>query len=95
MVRWVSELPTRLALQGFEIKQAGNTPFEWDLKQLCTSTYLMALAEIFQGIQRNCPEGPSIVTTEHDKALHRLIRQCRNGMIYNWTPVTVLAQKTK
>ncbi|KUJ22215.1 uncharacterized protein LY89DRAFT_576533, partial [Mollisia scopiformis] len=92
---WVSDLPNRFPLQGFNVIEAGHTKFEYDLKQLCTSTYLMALAEILQGIERNSAGRQSISVQEHVKALYRLFPQSRNGMIYNWNPVTVLAQKVE
>jgi hypothetical protein len=89
----VSDLPNRLPRQGFEIIQAGNTKFQYDLVQLCTNTYLMALAEILKGIERNSATGVAILVRKHNEALHGLLQEPRNGMVYNWIPITVLGQK--
>ena len=91
--RWASELPNRLPRQGFEIIQAGNTKFKHDLVQLCTTTYLMALTEILRGIEWNSAVDGAILVRKHDEALYGLLQETRNGMVYNWIPITVLGKK--
>jgi hypothetical protein len=77
--RWVSNLPNWLPRQGFEIIQAGNTKFQQDLVSLCTNTYLMALAEILRGIERNSAADVAISVRKHDEALHGLCRSLGTG----------------
>jgi hypothetical protein len=84
---------TTSARQGFEIIQAGNTKFKHDLVQLCTNTYLMALTEILRGIERNSAVDGAILVRKHDEALYGLLQETRNGMVYNWIPITVLGKK--
>ncbi|KAE8450973.1 hypothetical protein EG329_005413 [Mollisiaceae sp. DMI_Dod_QoI] len=90
---WVSDLRYRLPQQGFDIIQASNRKFEYDLIQLCTSTYLMALVEILKGIERNSIRNQLISVAEHEEVLYGLLQKSRNGMVYNWIPITVLGQK--
>jgi hypothetical protein len=53
----------------------------------------MALAEILQGIARNSAVDPRISVREHEEALFKLLQKTRDGIVYNWIPITVLGQK--
>ncbi|PMD14435.1 hypothetical protein NA56DRAFT_651001 [Hyaloscypha hepaticicola] len=91
---WVSELPARLPGHGFEVLHAGNTKFNYGCVQLCTNTYLMAMAEILRGVQRNSVANKSPITVrDQEEVLSKLLQNSRNGMVYNWIPVVVLGQK--
>jgi hypothetical protein len=94
IIRWVSELPARLPRHGFEVLHAGNTKFKHNLVQLCTNTYLMAVAEILRGIERNSIANNSLISVmEHEEALFKLLQNTRNGIVYNWIPITVLGRR--
>lgn len=60
--------------------------------QLCTNTYLMAIQEILHGIKRAYPESLTLFITEQELALSDMTREKAEGIIYNWSPVSLLAQ---
>jgi len=94
LTRWVADLPNRLPSHGFEVIHAGNKKFHHDLIQLCTNTYLMAIAEILRGIERNSVASDSNVSVwVHEEALSKLLQNKKHGVVYNWIPTTVLGQK--
>jgi hypothetical protein len=93
-IRWVADLPDRLHSHGFDVLHASNKKFHNDLIQLCTSTYLMAISEIIRGIERNSIANDSIISVSaHEEALSQLLQNTKDGMVYNWIPITVLGQK--
>jgi hypothetical protein len=54
----------------------------------------MAIVEILQGIERNSANTNSpILVREHEEMLFKLLQNTRDGMVYNWIPITVLGQK--
>jgi hypothetical protein len=53
----------------------------------------MALAEILRGIERNSAADRAISVKKYGKALYSLLQETRNGMVYNWIPVTVQGKK--
>ncbi len=54
----------------------------------------MAIAEILQGIERNSVANNSLISVrEHEKVLLKLLQNTRDGMVYNWIPITVVGQK--
>lgn len=63
------------------------------LIQVGTNTYLMALKEIPNGIKRtgSCTDHALLQTCE--KGLDRLVTLRSDGLVYNWRPVSLLAQK--
>ncbi|KAJ5350000.1 hypothetical protein N7541_007727 [Penicillium brevicompactum] len=89
---WVSDLPNRLHQDGFTVHDADSCCFEPHLMQLCTNTYLMAIQEILHGIKRAYPESLTRFITEQERLLSDMTRKKAEGIIYNWSPVSVLAQ---
>ncbi|KAJ5345235.1 hypothetical protein N7452_003239 [Penicillium brevicompactum] len=89
---WVSDLPNRLHQDGFTVHDADSCCFEPHLMQLCTNTYLMAIQEILHGIKRAYSESLTLFITEQERLLSDMTRQKAEGIIYNWSPVSVLAQ---
>lgn len=60
--------------------------------QLCTNTYLMAIQEILHGIKRACPKSLTLFITEQELALSDMTGKKAEGIVYNWSPVSLLAQ---
>jgi hypothetical protein len=52
----------------------------------------MALAEILRGIERNSAADRATSVRKHD-ALYGLLQETRDGVVYNWIPVTVMGMK--
>ncbi|KAI9035793.1 class I SAM-dependent methyltransferase [Aspergillus affinis] len=89
---WVSDLPRRLRQEGLQVVEFHHGRFNSDATQLCTRTYLMALQEILNGIKRTSSEDINRSVTEQEAVLQQMLGQAKSGMIYNWTPVSVLAR---
>ncbi|KAJ5094349.1 hypothetical protein N7456_010210 [Penicillium angulare] len=90
--RWVSALPDMLQKGGFSILESDTNRFEQNQAQLCTNTYLLALREILQGIKRQAPGDSLLSMTELEVDLAQLCLQNTKGIIYNWTPLSILAR---
>jgi len=88
----VSDLADHIEKGHFRVLDVERSHFKHELVQLCTNTYLMALQEILQGIRRN--RGHQILDSvaELELALYRLTLERPNGIVYNWSPVSLLAQ---
>ncbi len=82
---WVSQLPRSLPIYGLEVLEASNREFQHDLIQLCTNTYLAALAEILQGIERRAGSESEFkgVVKEQQLVLAKLSQSSNTGMICN------------
>lgn len=89
----MSDLPNRLRESEFRVLQSDFGHFQDYQVQLCTDTYLLALREILQGIRRRIAHDLLPSVREQEVALDRLFSQNTGGVIYNWSPVSVLAQK--
>jgi len=54
----------------------------------------MAIGEILRGIERNSAGSQKPISVrEHEEMLFKLLQNTRDGMVYNWIPITVLGQK--
>ncbi|KAE8351606.1 S-adenosyl-L-methionine-dependent methyltransferase [Aspergillus coremiiformis] len=90
---WVSQLSDSLQKEGFNVLEFDSAKFAPSLTQLCTNTFLLALQEILQGIKRRCPPNQhSLALPTHEDALYLLSTEHRDRIVYNWSPVTALAQ---
>lgn len=56
------------------------------------NTYLMALREILQGIKGICGDEISFFVMELELDLYYLTLERLNGITYNWSPVSLVAQ---
>ncbi|RTE84019.1 hypothetical protein BHE90_001457 [Fusarium euwallaceae] len=90
---WVTHLPLSLASYGMTIIEHKERQFSPGLIQIGTNTYLMALREILAGIKRtsSCTDHALLQTCE--KGLDELVASRADGLVYNWGPVSLLAQK--
>ncbi|KAM0330206.1 hypothetical protein ACHAQA_004380 [Verticillium albo-atrum] len=90
---WVGKLPKSLEQGSFLTRDQKIQTFPPSLTQLCTNTYLMALTEIFGGIKKsdNGDLAPHIASCEN--TLAQLMGESNQGLVYNWGPTSVLAQK--
>lgn len=90
---WVSDIPNRLKENGFSVVESESGQFELDLVQECTKTYLMVLREFLQGF-KNLPDlNIQCLAKEQEDYLDQLYLQYNDGVIYNWSPVSLLARK--
>lgn len=88
---WVSMLPIALREAGFsEILMTENV-FRPSLVQLCTNTYLYTCQGKLEGIERRIGQGN--LTHSHQQTLRKLVEARASGIVYNWGPTSVLAQK--
>ncbi|KAJ5484096.1 hypothetical protein N7539_005892 [Penicillium diatomitis] len=92
---WVSRLADQMRQVNFRMIEAERKTFDHDLKHLCTNTYLLALREILQGIKRLLGSQSLLSVTELELQLHQLTLERADGIIYNWSPVTLLVQKNE
>ncbi|PYH42145.1 uncharacterized protein BP01DRAFT_418236 [Aspergillus saccharolyticus JOP 1030-1] len=90
---WVANLPHRLQKHHFHMVALHRDPFEGPLAQLCTRTYLAALMEILRGIKRTTRSEQLVHSVnEQMVALGRLsAAYVREGIVYNWLPVALVA----
>ncbi|WAO96185.1 Methyltransf-12 domain-containing protein [Fusarium falciforme] len=90
---WVTHLSSSLSSSGMTIIEHKEHPFAPGLIQIGTNTYLMALKEILAGIKRtgSCTDHTLLQTCE--EGLDKLITSRTDGLVYNWGPVSLLAQK--
>lgn len=77
---------------GFSIIESETCKFGPRLIQLCTNTYLMALREILQGAKKRLAGQSLLSIVEHEQVLYHLSTHNTVGFVYNWSPVTLLAQ---
>lgn len=70
-----------------------ENPFAPGLIQIGTNTYLMALKEILAGIKRTGSCTDHTLFQSCEKGLDKLITSRTDGLVYNWGPVSLLAQK--
>ncbi|KAJ5873461.1 uncharacterized protein N7473_013334 [Penicillium subrubescens] len=89
---WVSGLAESIQQGDFRIIEAERSQFKHELVHLCTNTYLMALREILQGIKGILGDQILLSVTELELNLYHLTLERANGIIYNWSPVSLLAQ---
>ncbi|RAH81239.1 hypothetical protein BO86DRAFT_102959 [Aspergillus japonicus CBS 114.51] len=89
---WVSELPDRMRKEDLEIVESDHGRFAPPLMDLCTRTYILALRELTQGIKRGLSGDILLSVSEQEVALQCLATQQKEKIIYNWSPVTVLAR---
>lgn len=88
----MSGLANHIEKRRFRVLDVGTSHFKHELVQLCTNTYLMALQEILRGIKRNLGHEILDSVAELELALYRLTLERSNGIVYNWSPVSLLAQ---
>lgn len=91
---WVSDLPNRFREDvDLQVHDLHSGRFQPALVQLCTNTYLMALREILQGVKRRLAQDLLLSISELELTLYDLSGENTDGMVYNWTPVSLIAQK--
>lgn len=92
---WVSRLPDSIRQADLRIIETERKTFDNDLKHLCTNTYLLALREILQGVKGILGSQTLLSVTELELHLYHLTLERTDGIVYNWSPVTLLAQKSE
>ncbi|KAF5864625.1 hypothetical protein ETB97_007183 [Aspergillus alliaceus] len=90
---WASDIHNRLQQAILTILSSKRDNFQSFLAQKCTETYLLALAEIFRGIRTTCAEDLLPLLSECETELQELSALRNKEMVYNWSPIKVLAQK--
>jgi len=89
---WVGEIENHVKKHDLNIVDGGKGLFPPALVPLCTNTYLAGHAELFHIVDQL--DEPSIPNaTECRERLVNLIAETKKGSMYNWPPVTLLAQK--
>ncbi|PYH49751.1 class I SAM-dependent methyltransferase [Aspergillus saccharolyticus JOP 1030-1] len=89
---WVSELPERLRKENLEVVESDSGRFAPHLVDLCTRNYILTLRELTQGIKKGLSADMLLAVSEQEVALQCLATQQKEKIVYNWSPVTVLAQ---
>ncbi|RDA85562.1 hypothetical protein CP532_3322 [Ophiocordyceps camponoti-leonardi (nom. inval.)] len=87
-------LSASLQRKQFSIIKAEHDVFQRITSQLCTKTYLLAIQEILGGIRgmQNGIEDREQLATRGEGALAKLKLEFSKGLVYNWGPVSILAQ---
>ncbi|KAF5013031.1 hypothetical protein FDECE_925 [Fusarium decemcellulare] len=90
---WVFGLSRSLESRGLAVLSQRLGQFPPGLIHICTNTHLLELREIFEGIKKK--SSPNVALMEAcDGGLTNLI-SCHNGeLVYNWGPLSLLAQKS-
>ncbi|KAE8150518.1 S-adenosyl-L-methionine-dependent methyltransferase [Aspergillus avenaceus] len=92
--RWASDIHHRLQKARCTVLRFKRGRFQSFLAQKCTETYLLALAEIFRGIRKSCTDDLLPLLSECEADLQELSALHSNkGVVYNWSPIEVLARK--
>ncbi|KAE8392527.1 hypothetical protein BDV23DRAFT_170844 [Aspergillus alliaceus] len=85
LFRKASDIHNRLQQAILTILSSKRDNFQSFLAQKCTETYLLALAEIFRDLLP--------LLSECETELQELCALRNKEMVYNWSPIKVLAQK--
>lgn len=92
---WVPLLPVSLERERLNIVEVERSVFKGLTAQLCTNTYLLALREIVHGItitSANTEGRREFLTSQCEHVLNQLLSRYNAGLVYNWGPVSILAQ---
>ncbi|KAJ5623353.1 hypothetical protein N7490_011958 [Penicillium lividum] len=90
---WITNIQANVSQDGFTILEGESRVLPLHLVPLITKTYLAGWSELFKSI--NKLDDPSIPSdTDRHKLLWELATQTKNGAMFHWTPVTLLAQKS-
>ncbi|KAL5359074.1 hypothetical protein BJX96DRAFT_183536 [Aspergillus floccosus] len=89
---WATNLPSTLQNYNFSIIEAESSYFQSYLAQLCTNTYLFGLRSVLKGIKRQSARESRPLINELEALLDQLCLENTKGIVYNWSPVSVLAQ---
>lgn len=84
-------LPALLDKENFMVLMQKQDVFKPTLRQLGTNTYLLGIKELIAGIKRRIGEFESS-TYPYEDTLGKLLEDHTSGVIYNWGPVSILAQ---
>ncbi|KAJ5114214.1 hypothetical protein N7456_002748 [Penicillium angulare] len=91
--RWVSDIPDRLTEKGFLVLESESGRFELDSIQECTKTYLLVLREYINGFKKLPDLDIQQMAKEEEIALDQLYLQYSHGIVYNWSPVSLLGRR--
>ncbi|RDA94322.1 hypothetical protein CP533_3771 [Ophiocordyceps camponoti-saundersi (nom. inval.)] len=90
----IQTLSASLQREQFAIIREDRNVFQDFTSQLGTKTYLLALKEILEGVKRRWEgdETGQRLAMRGQQSLTKLTSAYSNGLVYNWGPVSILAQ---
>lgn len=89
---WCSRLKSSFESSDLDLIEYTERGFKPGLIHMCTNTYLLALKAILDGIKRE-PAWQHIDLIPICESLLDQLVTSRDGSVYNWGPVALLAQK--
>ncbi|KAL3456694.1 S-adenosyl-L-methionine-dependent methyltransferase [Aspergillus heterothallicus] len=94
---WIGELDKHAKREGLDVTEFTMGSFPTSLRLLVTKTHLSAHAELinsaYSGGQPSSSESALTSRENAENLLFRLVEAMKDGEVYHWSPVTLLAQK--